>query len=84
MQVDGEATLYLERGGRRLVTLGRPGEERIATALRTLADWVLADRSRRVLIERVDGVPVRESTLAEALAEAGFRQDLKGMVLRAT
>jgi ATP-dependent Lhr-like helicase len=83
VQVDGDAVLYLERGGRRLLTLGAPGPERIATALAALADWVLADRSRRVLIERVDGAPVRESPLAEALAEAGFREDLKGMVLRA-
>ena len=83
VQVDGEAVLYLERGGRRLVTLASPGPERVATALRALAEWVLADRSRRVLIERVDGVPVRESPLAEALADAGFREDLKGMILRA-
>lgn len=81
--LDGEAVLYLERGGRRLLTLGEPSAERVAYAVGALAEWVLADRSRRVLLERVDGEPVRESPLAETLAAAGFREDLKGLLLRA-
>ena len=80
---DGDATLYLERGGRRLITLGAPSPARLRAALGAVADWVLADRSRRLLIERVDGVPVRESALSELLVEAGFRDDLRGMLLRA-
>ena len=48
-----------------------------------LADWILADRRRRAAIERVDGEPVFGSPLEPLLADAGFRTDLRGMVLRA-
>ena len=48
-----------------------------------LAGWVTSDRRRRVRIERVDGTPVAESPLKDALARAGFREDLRGYSLRA-
>jgi hypothetical protein len=35
------------------------------------------------MIERVDGEPVFGSPWEGPLADAGFRQDLRGMVLRA-
>jgi ATP-dependent Lhr-like helicase len=81
--IDGHGVLYVERGGRGLVGLGAPGAERIARALAGLAEWVQADRTRRLVIGRVDGIPVEESDWHEALVGAGFRQDLKGLLLRA-
>jgi ATP-dependent Lhr-like helicase len=81
--VDGAPVLYLERGGRSLLTF--PEHERPDArerALAALADWVTADRRRRVGIERVDGDPVFGSALERPLAGAGFQADLRGMVLR--
>lgn len=81
--VGGVPVLYLERGGRSLMTVGDPSDEAVAEAVDGLAAWITADASRRVLIERVDGQPARESPLSELLAAAGFRTDLRGLLLRA-
>ena len=81
--IDGTAVLYVERGGRSLVTLGTTDPEAISTALAGLAGWVQADRARRLVVGRIDGIPVEESDWHGALVAAGFRQDLKGLLLRA-
>jgi ATP-dependent Lhr-like helicase len=81
--VDGEPLLYLHRGGKRLLTLAEGGERTREVALQALAAWITADPRRRVAIETVDGEAVHTSPLAEPLAAAGFRSDLKAMVLRA-
>jgi ATP-dependent Lhr-like helicase len=81
--VSGIPVLYLERGGRSLLTVGEPDPDAIEEAVEGLAAWITADPSRRVLIERVDGQPARESPLSDALAAAGFRTDLRGLLLRA-
>jgi ATP-dependent Lhr-like helicase len=81
--LDGEPILYLERGGKRLLTLNEPSPRLLEVALEALAGWITADPRRRVAIETVDGEPVHTCPLAEPLANAGFRSDLKAMVLRA-
>ncbi len=81
--IDGHAVLYVERGGRGLVTLGTPDADLVGRALAGLAEWVQADRTRRLVVNRVDGIPIEESDWHEALVAAGFRQDLKGLLLRA-
>ena len=82
--VDGGPALYLERGGKGLLMLAEPGDERLAVAASALARWVTSDRRRRVRIERVDGAPTAESPeVRDALLEAGFREDLRGLSLRA-
>lgn len=81
--LDGEAVLYLERGGKRLLTVGDPSQEWIGIALTALAAWITTDPRRRVAIETVDGEPVHASALMKVLADAGFKSDLKAMVLRA-
>jgi ATP-dependent Lhr-like helicase len=81
--VDGVPVLYLERGGRSLLTFpadDRPGA--LEAALAALAAWVVSDRRRRVVVERVDGEPVFGSPLERPLADAGFLADLRGMILR--
>ncbi len=81
--VDGAPVLYLERGGRSLLTFpadDRPGA--LERALAALAAWVTADRRRRVSVQRVDGEQVFGSPLEPHLADAGFLADLRGMVLR--
>jgi ATP-dependent Lhr-like helicase len=81
--VDGVPRLYLERGGRGILTFGDADPACLAPALDALASWILADRRRRAAVERVDGEPVFGSLLEAPLAEAGFRADLRAMVLRA-
>jgi ATP-dependent Lhr-like helicase len=87
--VDAEPVLYLERGGRALLTLAddpQPpaGESsRLELALRALADAVRAGRIEAVLLERVDGAAAIGSSLEPALVELGFRQGPRRLVLRA-
>ena len=82
--VDGAAALYLERGGRSLLTLPGGGEPGVRVrAVGALASLVAPGGPFRELrIERVDRGPVGESPLAENLAEAGFRPSYRGYLLR--
>jgi ATP-dependent Lhr-like helicase len=84
--VDGTAALYLERGGRSLVTLPAADDPEIATAaVSALRGLVLPDGPlREVVLERVDHEPVAASRLAEALGAIGFRQAYRGWILRRT
>ena len=81
--VDGAPALYLERGGRGLLTAGETDEREREAAVRALAGWVMADRRRRLSIERVNGEPVFGTPMERLLTGAGFRTDLRGLVLRA-
>ena len=81
--IGGEPALYLERGGKALLTLVEPGEERLSRALEALADHVRAGRIRRVALERVDGEPVVGSELEPLLVELGFRQGPRKLTLSA-
>jgi ATP-dependent Lhr-like helicase len=81
--MDGEPVLYLERGGRSVLTFRDAEPEWTGPALAALAAWVVGDRRRRVAVERVDGASVFGSPLEGPLAEAGFRTDLRAMILRA-
>jgi ATP-dependent Lhr-like helicase len=71
----GELRLYLERGGRSLLTWG----EVTAEHLRALV--AAATRAGKVELQRVDGVATRQSPLAPVLAEAGFGTTPRGMVV---
>jgi ATP-dependent Lhr-like helicase len=78
---DGELILYVERGGKTLLSwtddldLLRP----VAAAL---ADAVRAGALGRLTVERADGEGIYDSPLATALEEAGFRPTPKGLRLR--
>ncbi|MFN8108510.1 MAG: hypothetical protein U0Y82_01465 [Thermoleophilia bacterium] len=80
---DGAPALFVERGGKSLTTFRDADPEWVGPALAARGEWVRADRSRRLTIERVDGEPVVGSPWQGHLADAGFRQDLRGMLLRA-
>jgi ATP-dependent helicase Lhr and Lhr-like helicase len=71
----GELRLYLERGGRSLLTVGdvQPSH------LQALA--ALAARVDKLEIQSIDGVPVKESPHEASLREAGFGTTPKGVVL---
>lgn len=85
--VDGALVLYLEKGGRTVLTFSdRPDELRLATA--RLADAVREDRLGRITLVRADGVDLlvaagaEPTALTRALADAGFVPTPRGLRLR--
>ena len=75
LQIDGGAlALYLERGGRSLLTNGNVGVEHLQALIAT------ATAGGKVELQRVDGVPVSESRLAPLLREAGFSSTHRGLI----
>jgi ATP-dependent helicase Lhr and Lhr-like helicase len=79
---DGELVLYVERGGKTLLSwTDDPGLLEPAAA--ALAGAVRAGALGRLTVERADGAGVYDSPLARALESAGFRPTPKGLRLRA-
>jgi ATP-dependent Lhr-like helicase len=82
--VDGDAVLYVDRGGTSLQPLPAAEDpEVLALALRSLADLVVEGRVRELVIGKVDGEPVAASRFGEALLAAGFVPGYRGYALRA-
>jgi ATP-dependent Lhr-like helicase len=80
--LDGQAALFVERGGRSLVPLRDPDESWLRPALAALVDHVKGGRGRRLAVERFDGRPVTESDVLPLLVEAGFLAGPRRAVLR--
>jgi ATP-dependent Lhr-like helicase len=79
--VDGELVLFVERGGKSVLTFTAD-----ADALRVAAESVAGIVRRslgKLAIERVDGEFVLETPLGDALREAGFTATPQGLRLRA-
>jgi ATP-dependent helicase Lhr and Lhr-like helicase len=70
---DGELKLYLERGGRSLLTFGQVDVGHVVALIGTL-------KKIKVEVQRVDGIDVNASALATLLREAGFGSSPRGMV----
>jgi ATP-dependent Lhr-like helicase len=70
----GEPRLFLERGGRSLLTRGEVTSRHLGALLE------IAERAGRLELQRVDGRPVHDSPLAGSLREAGFGSTPRGMV----
>jgi len=83
-RVDGEAVLYLDRGGTSLQTLPAFDDPELAAAATTSLRALLSDgRVRELVIAKVDGLPIAESPHRAALLDAGFVAGYRGLVLRA-
>ncbi len=83
--VDGELTLYVERGGRTLLTWSDEAET-LAPAAEALATAARRGHLGRLTVEKADGEQVLGrglTPLREALAAAGFIATPKGLRLRA-
>jgi ATP-dependent Lhr-like helicase len=80
--LDGEAALFVERGGRSLVPLREPDPEWLRPALAALVAHVRAGGGKRLSVERFDGEPVAETAALELLVEAGFLAGPRRAVLR--
>jgi ATP-dependent Lhr-like helicase len=80
--VEGAPALYVERGGRSLLSFTTDRQELVAAA-QALAGAVHEGWLGSLAVERADGVGSLGSELAEVLTEAGFRVTPKGLRLRA-
>ena len=80
--LNGEAALFVERGGRSLVPLREPDEEWLRPALAALVAHVSAAARKRLAVERFDGQPVADTRLMPLLVEAGFLAGPRRAVLR--
>ncbi|MEN0070436.1 MAG: ATP-dependent helicase [Propionicimonas sp.] len=81
--VDGELVLYVERGGRTLLSWGEDATL-LAPAAAALAGAVHSGALGKLLVGKVDGEAVLGGShpLATALEQAGFRLTPRGLVLR--
>jgi ATP-dependent Lhr-like helicase len=80
--VDGALVLYVERGGRTLLSF-RDDDSVISPAVDALALAVRDGALGRLTVEKADGEPALTSTLGLALEAAGFRPTPRGLRLRA-
>src|SRR6185437_3953285 len=79
--IDGEPMLYVDRGGRSLITFPSFDNGHAAAAIAALEP--LAATGRSLTVERIDGFPASESPYATAFREAGFVTGYRGLTWRA-
>jgi ATP-dependent Lhr-like helicase len=79
--VSGDLILYVERGGRTLLSFTDDPESLIAGG-QALAGAVRSGALGPMSVERADGEAVNASPLREALTTAGFRPTPRGLRLR--
>ncbi|MFJ9209200.1 ATP-dependent helicase [Streptomyces sp. NPDC102264] len=82
--VDGELTLYMERGGKTLLAWPTdPEDPSLRAAAEALASAARAGALGTVTVERTNGSPALTSPLGRALESAGFHATPRGLRLRA-
>ncbi|RLP90091.1 ATP-dependent helicase [Micromonospora sp. BL4] len=81
VQVAGDLVLYVERGGRTLLSFTDDADT-LAAAGKALADAVHSGALGAMSVERADGEAVHSSPLRDALTAAGFRATPRGLRLR--
>jgi ATP-dependent Lhr-like helicase len=79
--VAGELAVYVERGGRTILSY-TDDPDILAAAAKALADAVHAGALGVISVERADGGAVHSSPLRDALTAAGFRVTPRGLRLR--
>ncbi|MEV4574629.1 ATP-dependent helicase [Nonomuraea jabiensis] len=79
--VDGHLVLYVERGGKTLLSFA--DDDRLQPAVDALALAVRDGALGKLTVERADGTSIVESPLAAALEAAGFHPTPRGLRLRA-
>ncbi|MBT2394091.1 ATP-dependent helicase [Streptomyces sp. ISL-1] len=81
--VDGELTLYMERGGKTLLAWATdPDSAALRAAAEALAHAARAGALGTVTVERANGIPALTSPLARVLETAGFHATPRGLRLR--
>jgi ATP-dependent Lhr-like helicase len=79
--VDGECVLYVERGGKTLLSFTED-PRRLGDAATALAVSVKAGALGRLHVESADGNPIAGAPLGQALERAGFLPSPRGLRLR--
>lgn len=79
--VGGDLVLYVERGGRTILSF-TDDPEALAAGGKALADAVHSGALGAISVERADGEAVHSSPLRDALTAAGFRATPRGLRLR--
>jgi ATP-dependent Lhr-like helicase len=81
--VDGQGlVLYLERGGRSLLSWVPASDPRAAAAVSAVVEAVRSGRRPAVMLEKVDGEPVHGTAWRDLLVDAGFATTPRGLRLR--
>jgi ATP-dependent Lhr-like helicase len=80
--VDGVPALYVERGGKSLLSFTEE-DEPLNAAAQALARAVHDGWLGELAVQRADGAAALTSRLADVLRDAGFRATPKGLRLRA-
>ncbi len=76
----GELALYLESGGKALISFAAVSGDDLAAAMRAGMPLVTRLARRRALrLETADGAPARSSPLAPLLIASGFRPEQRGL-----
>jgi ATP-dependent Lhr-like helicase len=84
VSVRDEPVLYVERGGRGLISLPSDSDSpALEQALVALADAVRSGRVGKLSLERIDGASAIASPLAQALMELGFHSGPRRLTLSA-
>ncbi|WP_407940841.1 hypothetical protein [Nonomuraea antri] len=78
--MDGHLILYVERGGKTLLSFG--DGDRLQPSVDALALAVRDGALGKLTVERADGAPIVESPLAAALEAAGFHPTPRGLRIR--
>ncbi|MEV6332518.1 ATP-dependent helicase [Streptomyces sp. NPDC051909] len=82
--VDGELTLYMERGGKTLLSWpAEPDSPALRAAAEALAAAASAGSLGTVTVERINGATALTSPLSRPLEAAGFHATPRGLRLRA-
>jgi ATP-dependent helicase Lhr and Lhr-like helicase len=79
--VDGECVLYVERGGKTLLSFTE-GPQRLAEAAAALAVSAKAGALGKLHVESADGDPIAKAPPGQALERAGFLPSPRGLRLR--
>jgi ATP-dependent Lhr-like helicase len=80
--VDGELELYVEKGGKTLLSYSEEAE-RLQPAADALALAAREGLLGKLSVEKADGGAIQDSALARALVEVGFKPTARGLRLRA-
>ena len=80
--VAGRLVLYVEKGGRTLLSYSDEMAE-LQPAVDALALAARDGKLGRLVVQKADGEDVEDTSLAAALMEAGFRLTSRGLRLRA-
>lgn len=79
--VEGDLVLYVERGGKTLLSF--TDDDRLRPAVEALALAVREGALGKLTVERADGAAIGDSPLAAALEAAGFHPTPRGLRIRA-